>query len=102
MIISNFFPIHCQLDKLSQLKSYPDSYDLVITRAFAQFDDIVKYAIPFLKPGASLLMWKGQNWNLEYGKIDKSLKNRINITKEIRYKINEGNLGGCLLLIQFE
>ena len=66
--------IHTRAEDLAKNKKYAEHYDVVVTRAVSNFNNIINYMLPFLKKDGIAVCMKGPNYKEELVGSDKVLK----------------------------
>lgn len=74
--LKNLFPICQRVEKLNDVGDVmvPKEFDYITTRAVAQMDAVLKYAMPILKPGGYFIAYKSKKALEELKGAEKTLK----------------------------
>lgn len=72
--LNNVNVIRTRAEELGQNQDYRGSFDICTCRAVAAMNILLEYALPLLKPGGRLLLWKGRNYQQEITEAQKALE----------------------------
>jgi 16S rRNA (guanine527-N7)-methyltransferase len=72
--IFNCIGVHERAEKLAKNPAYRSSYDLVVSRAVAQFDKLIALMMPFVKPGGIAVALKGAKVNDELRGTERQIR----------------------------
>lgn len=62
--LSNVHPLHGRAEEHAHQKLHRGQYDMVLTRAFANFSPMLEMTLPFLKEKGTLISYRGPENNL--------------------------------------
>lgn len=66
--------IHARAEDLKRDKSHSHAYDIVVARAVARLDKLVKWCLPFVKQGGVFLAMKGPNVEEEINESKENIR----------------------------
>jgi 16S rRNA (guanine527-N7)-methyltransferase len=72
--INNISVIPQRAEEIGRHNIYRESFDLAISRAVAPINVLAEYAIPLLKVGGELVLWKGKSFQEEIDKAKQALE----------------------------
>ena len=72
--------INARVEVIHELPLHKNKYALVTARAIAKSDELIKYSLPLLKPGGSLIAYKSKNVEDEIKEVNHLLnKNDVSL-----------------------
>lgn len=98
--LSNIIVLKNRLENVVKNQKQKSRYDVIISRAFDQIKGVLTYSAPLLRPGGHIILWKGQNWSLEYDEVKEELKSQFTLCCTKPYRFMESGHGGVFLVFQ--
>lgn len=86
-------------ENLSKDQKYREKFDVVVSRAVAKLPDLVKYCLPFLKPGGLFVAMKQENVKEELDQAKRNLKKLNGKIIDI-IKVEVGDVPRSLVVIE--
>ena len=96
--LSHFYPIHTRCEDLAFKEGFRESFDVVVSRAVAELNTLLEYAIPFVKVGGLFLAYKSVG-------VDEELRNAKSAISILGCKLidkiefNNEKLGNRVILV---
>lgn len=72
--LKNIELIHGRAEDYAKLEEYREKFDIVISRAVADFPVLLEYSLPFLKNGGYFIAYKGKKYSEEVGRSHNALE----------------------------
>jgi 16S rRNA (guanine527-N7)-methyltransferase len=96
--LARFTPWHGRIENLPQQEFALDGFDLVVARAFASLGDLLKLALPCLKPGGCIVAMKGPEGAGELVGVSKWLvENGLHCRQQITLSLPQSGASRNLL-----
>lgn len=64
--LSNVFILNGRAEELAHQKKHREQYDMIVTRAFANFSPMLEMTLPFLKEKGMLLSFRGPEYDVQH------------------------------------
>lgn len=75
--------VHGRAEDLGRDKAHREQYDLAVARAVAPMAILAEYTLPFVKPGGSLIAWKGPKASEEIREAEAAIRKLGGKTNEV-------------------
>lgn len=98
--VKNISTVHARAEELMKQEQYSKKFDLVVSRAVANFSKLLEWTIPFLKDGGRLVAFKGENYQEEIDDAKDVLKKYdADVERIEKYQCDIESIAGHVLII---
>ncbi|MDO4975514.1 MAG: 16S rRNA (guanine(527)-N(7))-methyltransferase RsmG [Alphaproteobacteria bacterium] len=98
--VKNISTVHARAEELNKQEPYSKNFDLVVSRAVANFSKLLEWTMPFLKEGGCLVAFKGENYQEEIDAAKDALKKyEANVNRIEKYQSDIDSIAGHVLII---
>ncbi len=99
--LDNLHIIQSRAEKLNQSLLEPESFDLIVARAFTSLETILDYASPWLRPGGRVIAMKGSGGEAELGAAESAMRQYgFTDSTVFSYKLPLSHAGRQLLILK--
>lgn len=98
--IENTVTIHARAEEIGGKEDFYERFDLCVSRAVANLDKLSILCLPFIKKGGSFIAYKGENYEEELYKAEKTIR-RLGgkIDRVISLSGNNRTISGHVLIV---